>query len=67
MKELLLVVNYRRIFQIAFKQDKCTHSTVIIDYSKSYSFYESDLKPVLMVSHADALAMAIDDILSGRI
>ena len=33
-KELVLIVNYRRLYQIAFKIDKVTKSLKIVDYAR---------------------------------
>lgn len=58
-KELVMYLNYRRLYHLAFKIDKINNTLVIIDAANAY-FYQDDYKSVLFINHPDIIQLTLE-------
>lgn len=54
-RELIMTLNYRRIYLLGFKVDSVKKSLVIVDYVKQANTYPDDMKPVLFIPYGESL------------
>ncbi|CDW89328.1 UNKNOWN [Stylonychia lemnae] len=66
-KELIMIVNYRKFYQVAFKIDKVNKKLCIADYAKQTYYYPDDHKLLLFIPHGSGLAACLQELIDKKL
>eukprot|EP00347_Sterkiella_histriomuscorum_P018481 403345353 len=66
-KELIMIVAFRKIYQVGFKVDKFKKTLVIVDYIKQCYMYFDEKVVLLYIPHGQSLVKCLDELMQRKI